>query len=129
MLSIKYLPLVEHPVFRAFALFMGLISTVPLLFTVNHTPNYSGMLPLEFMLIPIALLVSAAIWCDLTITSKVEITLTWRFAGLAIKSVKANSFALVREQKYLRLVLNDKISTSILLSEQSDTAIILSQIK
>lgn len=125
MLSINYRPAFEHPVFRAFALFLALLSIFPLLVAINHTPHYDGVLPLEFWLVPLLLALSALFWFTLDIDAAGAVTLTWKFAGITIKTVKGNHFSLNREKKHIRLILDGNIKTSLVFSDKSSSMIII----
>lgn len=125
MLSINYKPAFEHPVLRAFAMFLALLTLFPLLVTINHAPHYAGVLPFEFWLIPALLVLSILVWCTLDIDSAGALTLTWKFAGFALKTVKSEQFSLAPEKKYLRLTLDGHIKTALVFPDKNHTSVIM----
>lgn len=100
---IKYIPIINHPLLRVVGAALLVISLLPLLFSINHLPNYGGVLPIEFLLAPCIYIFALCVHCEIVPLPAYRFRIQWRFLGFKFKAETAENVILVQHGKFHQL--------------------------
>ncbi len=100
---IKYIPMVTHPLLRVIGAALLVVSLLPLLYSINHFPNYGGVLPFEFLLAPSLYILALCVHCDIVPLPAGRFSIQWGLLWFKFKPETVEDVVLLPHGKFHQL--------------------------